>query len=125
MARHFRERWATFGSLIPRGLESGQTASACTGTVPTGPASRRCAPVLLHHVQVNAALDEAALHAEQLARWMAAVRAHAVQRVPAEERKRASELFHAIAVSLHCSVAAVDGQQSLACDCPCWLADPR
>lgn len=49
--------------------------------------------------QVNSALDEAALHAEQLARWMAAVRAHAPQRVPADERKRATEMFHALAVS--------------------------
>ncbi|KIZ01827.1 hypothetical protein MNEG_6132 [Monoraphidium neglectum] len=47
--------------------------------------------------KVNAALDEAALHAEQTARWMAAVRSHALQRVPAEERKRAADMYHSLA----------------------------
>ena len=47
---------------------------------------------------MNAALDEAALHAEQIARWMAAARAHTLQRIPAEERKRAAELYHSLAV---------------------------
>ncbi|KAI8465707.1 MAG: hypothetical protein J3K34DRAFT_525133 [Monoraphidium minutum] len=47
--------------------------------------------------KVNAALDEAAQHAEQIARWMAAARAHAIQRVPADDRKRAAELYHSLA----------------------------
>lgn len=48
--------------------------------------------------KVNAALDEAALHSEQIARWMAAARAHSLQRIPADERKRAAELYHSLAV---------------------------
>lgn len=50
--------------------------------------------------RVNAALDEAALHAEQLARWMGAVRAHQLSRVPADERKRAADIFHMLAVRM-------------------------
>jgi hypothetical protein len=48
--------------------------------------------------QVNSALDEVALHAEQIARWMALARSHDVKRVPADERKRATELYHGVAV---------------------------
>ncbi len=49
--------------------------------------------------KVNAALDEAALHAEQLARWMALVRAHNAKGVPVEERRRATDMYHSLAVS--------------------------
>ncbi|GBF99849.1 hypothetical protein Rsub_12549 [Raphidocelis subcapitata] len=47
--------------------------------------------------RVNSALDETALHAEQIARWMALVRSHEAKRVPVDERRRATEMFHGLA----------------------------
>lgn len=53
---------------------------------------------VLGAAQVNAAVEQLATHAETNARWMAAVRTNAVSRIPADERKRATELFHTVAV---------------------------
>eukprot|EP00877_Chromochloris_zofingiensis_P004965 jgi/Chrzof1/1446/Cz10g08080.t1 len=46
--------------------------------------------------KVNAAIDEVAMYADSNHRWMHAVRAHQVSRIPADDRKRAQEMFHSI-----------------------------
>lgn len=61
-------------------------------------------------LQVNAAIDEVAMYADSNHRWMHAVRAHQVSRIPADDRKRAQEMFHSIEVrTLACDQVPLTG----------------
>jgi hypothetical protein len=66
---------------------------------PFHPALASTAGTLCCAAQVNTVIDEVAQYAESNARLMAAVRAHNLSKIPAEERKRVQDMYHNIAVS--------------------------